>query len=165
MASSIETLLMSARAPRARGSSDPATAVRDVAAALRPAATAAGIEITLMDPERPLRVGADREQVAQALAPLLDNAISHAASRVRVSTAAENGHITIAVEDDGLGLPTDDHEAVFSPGASSRGGAGLGLPLARRLARACGGDVLAVPSPLGARFELRLPGTLSSAPP
>jgi two-component system, OmpR family, sensor kinase len=161
MASAIETLLMSARAPRARGSSDPTVAVRDVAAALRPAATAAGVEISLRDPDRPLRVGADQEQVAQALAPLLDNAISHATARVEVSTLAENGRVTIAVEDDGAGLPEERRETVFEPGTSTRGGAGLGLALSRRLARSCGGDVLAVAREPGARFELRLPGTLS----
>jgi two-component system OmpR family sensor kinase len=161
MASAIETLLMSARAPRARGSSDPTAAVRDVAAALRPAASAAGVEITLRDPDRALRVGADQEQVARALAPLLDNAISHATSQVEVSTVAEDGRVTIAVEDDGAGLAEEQREAVFNPGTSTRGGAGLGLALARRLARSCGGDVLAVPREPGARFELRLPGTLS----
>jgi two-component system OmpR family sensor kinase len=162
MASAIETLLMTARTRGARGSSDPGAAVRDVAAALRPAATTSGVAITVRDPPRTLRVGADQEEVAQALAPLLDNAISHAASRVVVSTAAANGSIAIAVEDDGEGVPAGQHEAVFSPGMSSRGGAGLGLPLARRLARACGGDVVAIPTAPGARFELRLPGTPAS---
>lgn len=163
MSSAIDTLLMSARTQGARGSSDPAAAARDVADALRPAATAAGVEITLRDAVRPLRVGADREQVAQALSPLVDNAISHALSRVTVSTAATSGHVTIAVEDDGEGLPAGRQEAVFAPGESTRGGAGLGLPLARRLARSCGGDVVAAHTTPGARFELRLPGTLSSA--
>jgi two-component system, OmpR family, sensor kinase len=156
MASAIETLLMSARGQAAPRSSDSAAAVAEVATALRPAAAAAGVEITLRDPGRVLRVGAGPDQVAGAIAPLLDNAISHARSRVVVSTAARDGRVTIAVEDDGDGLPGDE-EQVFAPGASSRGGAGLGLPLARRLARACGGDVIAVPSAGGARFELRLP--------
>jgi signal transduction histidine kinase len=166
MASAIDTLLMSAREPGARGSSDPAAAARDVAAAMRSAATAAGVDIALRGPVRPLRVGAEREQVAQALAPLLDNAISHAAAHVLVCTSAGDGRVTIAVSDDGPGLAAGRHEAVFVPGESSRGGAGLGLPLARRLARSCGGDVVAVPGTPGGRFELRLPGTpASSAPP
>jgi signal transduction histidine kinase len=159
MASAIETLLTSARGAHAPGSSDPAAAISDVTAALRPAATAAGIGIAVHHPEQALRVGADHEQVAQALAPLLDNAISHASGQVLVSTFADNGRVTIAVEDDGAGVPADQQEAVFAPGASTTGGAGLGLPLARRLARSCGGDVVAVG---GARFELSLPGTLTS---
>ena len=163
MASAIDTLLMSARRPGARGSSDPAAAAQDVVAALRPAATAAGVQIALREPPRPLRVGADREQVAQALAPLLDNAIAHAASRVVVSTAASDGRVTIAVQDDGEGLDPASEEAVFAPGVSTGSGAGLGLPLSRRLARSCGGDVVAVCAGRGARFELRLPGNFSSA--
>jgi signal transduction histidine kinase len=165
MASAIDTLLLTARTPGARGSSDPADAVHEVAAALRSAATTSGVEITVRDPPRTLRVGADREEVAQALAPLLDNAISHATCRVVVSTAAAGASVAIAVEDDGDGVPPGEHEAVFNPGVSSRGGAGLGLPLARRLARACGGDVVAVPTAPGGRFELRLPGTASSSQP
>ena len=162
MSSAIDTLLVSARAPGPRGSADPAAAVRDAAAAFEPAARAAGVSLTLRDPLRPLRVGADREQVTQALAPLLDNAISHAKANVTVSTAAGGEGIVIAVEDDGSGFANDGHDAMFEPGVSSRGGAGLGLPLARRLARSCGGEVVAVQRPGGARFELRLPGTLSS---
>jgi signal transduction histidine kinase len=158
MASAIDTLLLSARTPGARGSSDPVAAAHDVADAFR---SAAAVEITVRDPARALRVGAGREEVAQALAPLLDNAISHAASRVVVSTAALDGGVVIAVEDDGDGLPAE-HEAIFDPGVSTGGGAGLGLPLARRLARACGGDVVAVPTTPGARFELRLPGTAAA---
>jgi signal transduction histidine kinase len=162
MASSIDTLLMSARADQPRRSSDPAEAVSDVATAMRAAATAAGVEIETRDPERRLRVDAEREQVAQALAPLLDNAISHAGTRVLVSTEAQNGRVTIAVEDDGGGVLPDREDDVFNPGVSTRGGAGLGLPLARRLARSYGGDVVVVPSTSGARFELRLPGKPSS---
>jgi signal transduction histidine kinase len=161
MASAIETLLMSAREPGPRGSSDPAAATGDVVASLKPAADAKGVAIELFPPAAPMRVGADREQVAQALAPLLDNAISHARSRVGVSLGAENGRVTITVQDDGAGVPVDRSEALFEPGASTRGGAGLGLPLARRLARSCGGDVVLAESASGARFELRLPGSAS----
>src|SRR3954464_7616094 len=107
MPSAIETLLMSARTPGGRGSSDPAAAAHDVAGAFR---SASAVEITVRAPPRPLRVGADREEVAQALAPLLDNAISHAASRVIVSTAASGGGVVISIEDDGEGLSAGQHE-------------------------------------------------------
>jgi signal transduction histidine kinase len=159
MASAIETLLMSARAPGPRGSSDPAAAARDVVASLKPAADARSVAIEFVPPAGSLRVGADREQVAQALAPLLDNAISHARSRVSVSLGAHNGQVTIAVQDDGEGVKADSRDAMFEPGSSTRGGAGLGLPLARRMARSCGGDVTVADSEAGARFELSLPGS------
>ena len=155
MASAIDTLMLMTRRPGSPGSSDPATAMREVASAYEPAARAAGIELVLTAPPSTLRVGADHELLAQALAPLVDNAIGHARARVTVSGSASNGTVTVSVQDDGEGL---DGEGIFDPGVSSRGGAGLGLPLARRLARACGGEVLAVPVSGGARFELRLPG-------
>jgi signal transduction histidine kinase len=67
--------------------------------------------------------------------------------------------VIAAVGDDGPGLDADAVERIFEPGVSETGGAGLGLPLARRLARACGGDVAARADAAGGRFELRLPAT------
>ena len=95
--------------------------------------------------------------VAQALQPLLDNAVRHARASVRVSVGRTGDAVAFVVEDDGEGLDGEDAARLFEPGVSTEGGAGLGLPLARRLARACGGDVVAVPESDGGRFELRLP--------
>jgi two-component system, OmpR family, sensor kinase len=83
--------------------------------------------------------------------------VRHAHGAVTVTFARVAGAATFSVEDDGPGLDGADLEAIFQPGASGAGGAGLGLPLARRLARTCGGDVVAVRRPDGGRFELRLP--------
>jgi signal transduction histidine kinase len=96
--------------------------------------------------------------VTQALHPVLENAVRHARSRVGVSLRTEEGEqLVVAVTDDGPGLNGLEPEAAFRPGASTTGGAGLGLPLARRLARSGGGDVVVAPVAEGARFELRLP--------
>jgi signal transduction histidine kinase len=95
--------------------------------------------------------------VAQAVHPLLDNAIRHAASQVAVTIDRSDGIVAIRVDDDGAGVSPRDANGLFSPGASTAGGAGLGLPLARRLARSCGGEVIAVADAPGGRFELRLP--------
>lgn len=165
MASAIEILLMSARAQGAPGSSDPLLAVSDVADALRPAAAARTVKLSIAEPRRAFRVSADRALVAQALAPLLDNAITHAASRVDVSMTQRDGRVAIKIADDGPGLAQGQEEAVFEPGSSTRGSAGLGLPLSRRLARSSGGDVRAVRDGPGGRFELLLPGTASVAAP
>jgi two-component system, OmpR family, sensor kinase len=161
MSSAIDTLLLSARAPGARGATDSAAPIDEIVSAFEPAAKAAGVAIEIRPSSTAIRIGADHEQVAQALAPLLDNAIGHAAARVVVSSSASGGIATLAVEDDGAGLPSGGDRDIFGPGVSSRGGAGLGLPLARRLARACGGDVVVVDVGSGARFELRLPGAVS----
>jgi signal transduction histidine kinase len=110
----------------------------------------------------PLAVGAESEVVAQALHPLVDNAVQHARGAVAVSVARDDGHVIVTVGDDGPGLAADAVERIFEPGVSDTGSAGLGLPLARRLARACGGEVAARADPAGGRFELRLPATSSA---
>jgi signal transduction histidine kinase len=72
--------------------------------------------------------------------------------------------VAVTVADDGPGVPDDAREAVFEPGvatpADGHAGAGLGLALARRLAKAAGGDVtLARRAPGGgAEFRVDLPG-------
>ncbi len=73
--------------------------------------------------------------------------------------------VAIAVQDDGPGVKAADRDAIFAPGhrqttngsGSDHGGAGLGLALARRLARGVGGDVTLATSNGGARFVITLP--------
>ncbi len=155
----IETLLNVARneARAARGSSDARASVARAVESLAPAAERAGVTLTYDPPAATQRVGADEDAVAHALQPLLENAIRHATSTVALTLARRNGHVEIHVDDDGAGLADDSVEQLFEPGNSSVGGAGLGLPLARRLARACGGDVTAETPAPGGRFVLRLP--------
>jgi signal transduction histidine kinase len=155
----IETLLESARtqATGSATSSDPVPAVREALAAVANAARSRGVEVRLSEPPSELVVDASPAVVTQALYPLLENGVRHACGSVEVALARDNGHVTVAVRDDGPGLEGRDPDELFAPGVSSSGGAGLGLPLARRLARSCGGDVTATGGD-GGRFELRLPG-------
>ena len=82
-----------------------------------------------------------------------------------VSVCVETGDpCAVVVADTGPGIPDADRERVFGrlvrlEQARDRdsGGAGLGLPLARALARAHGGDLVAEPAATGARFRLSLP--------
>jgi two-component system OmpR family sensor kinase len=105
-------------------------------------------EIALAAPASPL---------AAAVRPLLDNAARHGSGRPRVEVALDGGMVVIAVLDDGPGVTPEDIETVFEPGhTTSSEGAGLGLPLARRMARAAGADLVARPGP-GGRFEVRAP--------
>jgi signal transduction histidine kinase len=147
MAAVIDTLLAAARSDAFRGSSDAVAAARRAAEPHGAAVHAAA---------EPLTVGASEEVVAGALQPLLENAARHASHDVEVRLQRDNGDVIIAVLDDGAGISPDDAERIFEAGVSAAGSAGLGLPLARRLARAAGGDVVAVPQH-GGRFELRLP--------
>ena len=155
----IATLLGVARgeAALAPGAADAGEAAGAAVDGVRSAAEHAGVTVQLSTPREDLRAGADGDLVTQALGPLLDNAVRHARSAVQVSIASTNGTIAFVVQDDGEGIGDGDEARLFEPGLSTAGGAGLGLALARRLARACGGDVVAVPNGDGGRFELRLP--------
>ncbi len=155
----IETLLTVARrdAQPNHGASDARAGIARAIESLAPAAERANVTLAYDPPAIPQRVGADEDAVAHALQPLLENAIRHATSAIAITLARHNGHIEIHVDDDGAGLGGMAAEEPFEPGRSSVGSAGLGLPLARRLARACGGDVAAQTSKPGGCFVLRLP--------
>jgi two-component system, OmpR family, sensor kinase len=159
MARVIDTLLTVARsdAEPTRGSSDASTGASHAVEAFAPAAKRAGLALALAPPPATLRVAADEDAVTQALQPLLENAIRHAAETISVTISNAQGHVDISVHDDGPGLGDADDKQLFEPGRSTIGSAGLGLPLARRVARACGGDITADATATGGRFVLRLP--------
>jgi signal transduction histidine kinase len=100
------------------------------------------------------------EVLRRALAPLVENARRFARSRVTLELSASGDRVRITVRDDGPGLAPPLGERAFEPGVrgteNAGSGAGLGLPLARRLARSCGGDVTAGDGP-GGCFVLELP--------
>jgi signal transduction histidine kinase len=80
---------------------------------------------------------------------------------VLAAIAVDEG-VEVVVEDDGPGVPEALAEAVFEPGFRGNGadghdGAGLGLPLARRLAEAAGGTVVCRSGYGGGVFVIRLP--------
>lgn len=97
----------------------------------------------------------DADAVAEILANLVDNARRHARSRIGVVVARDEAEVTIRVTDDGPGLPAGQSEHAFERFVSldARGGSGLGLSIARGLARAHGGDLTYD----GRSFVLRLP--------
>jgi len=100
----------------------------------------------------------------RALANLIDNALAYAGP-THVRLAIEGDTISVIVGDDGPGIPADRLEDVFRPfvrleASRSRetGGAGLGLAVARDVARAHGGDVtLHNRQPKGLDARLTLP--------
>jgi signal transduction histidine kinase len=140
----------------ARRDSDPTAGSVDLADVARESADGAVVEAP---PGLPRGEG-DPEVVRRALAPLLENAHRFARERVSLELSASGGRVRVAVRDDGPGVAPDLGERVFDPGVRAggqpTGGAGLGLPLARRLARSCGGDVT-LGDPPGGCFVLELP--------
>jgi signal transduction histidine kinase len=92
----------------------------------------------------------------RAFANLVANAVNYGGgARVRLALARD-GMVTAEVEDDGPGIPPGEAERVFEPfhrleGSRNRetGGVGLGLPIARNILRAHGGDVTLANRPEG----------------
>jgi signal transduction histidine kinase len=78
---------------------------------------------------------------------------------VDVSLANAGDHLTLAVTDQGPGIPPEIQKNLFEPGRSTRpGGTGLGLAISHLLARQLGGDLALTNSGAGgATFQLRLP--------
>ncbi|MBU1384676.1 MAG: HAMP domain-containing protein [Alphaproteobacteria bacterium] len=130
--------------------------------------------------ENARRIGAEVEVVAprdltaslrplalkRALANLAGNAAAHG-EHVRLSARAlPSGGLEITIEDDGPGIPDDMHEEAFRPFSrldasrnQNRKGVGLGLAIARDVARSHGGDITLGRSDLGGlRATIRLPG-------
>jgi two-component system OmpR family sensor kinase len=159
MQSVIDTLLKAApgNAPTAPGSASARGAAKLAIDGLQSAVTRAGVRLALAPVTNELRVGAEQDVVAQALRPLLDNAMRHARENVSLSVSRERGEICFVVQDDGDGPGKLDANTLFEPGESTVGSAGLGLALARRLARSCGGEVTVDLSARGGRFILCLP--------
>ncbi|MFO7855000.1 MAG: HAMP domain-containing sensor histidine kinase [Paracoccaceae bacterium] len=108
---------------------------------------------------------ADPEHLLRILVNLVRNARqamegAGRAGAVRVTAEAEDGWLTVAVSDEGPGLPERAKAHLFTPfkGGARAGGAGLGLAIAAELARAQGGAVELVRSTTaGTTFALRLP--------
>ena len=115
------------------------------------------LDITVEADDLHQRPGLDADAMREMVANLLDNARRHAERRITISLVGRDGAVEVRVADDGPGVPPGREEQVFERFVSldNRGGSGLGLPIARALARAHGGD-LRYEAPA---FVLRLPIT------
>jgi signal transduction histidine kinase len=148
---------------------DAAAAASGAVAAAAPGYLAKGVSLELVPGPDGLRVSADPERLGQVLANLLDNALRHtpAGGHVRVAAAAAGSRVTIAVADDGEGIPTDKVEAVFdrfhridpARTSSDGSGSGLGLTIARAIVADHGGTLTAASggAGTGATFTVALP--------
>jgi signal transduction histidine kinase len=109
-----------------------------------------------------VRAGVPRSVAERVVRPLLDNARRYAPHTVTLECGRAETAVCVTVSDDGPGVPAAVGDAVFEAGRRAdpddgHDGAGLGLALARRLARAAGGDVTLVPASRGAVFVVTLP--------
>ncbi|TFU27471.1 sensor histidine kinase [Thermus tengchongensis] len=98
----------------------------------------------------------ERLLLERALANLLDNALRHAKTQVRIRV--EEGALQVEDDGEGLPLPLEALAQPFRQGGPNRGSAGLGLYTAKRVAEAHGGRLLTCKGPLGgACLRLELP--------
>jgi len=114
----------------------------------------------------PVRIAGDPDRLAQIITNLLGNALAHtpAGGSVTVTTTSVRALGVLEVEDSGEGIPEDELDRIFErfhrlPGAGHSAGRGLGLTIARGLARALGGDLTAHSEGPGhgSRFRLTVP--------
>ncbi len=139
-------------------------ALAEVMSVIRPLAEMKSIQVTVtIEPE--LRVFADRTRFKQILYNLLSNAVKFTpeGGSVRVDSSWEDGAICFSVADNGVGIPAEEHEAIFDEfhqvsGTGSREGTGLGLAITRRLVELHGGRIRVEAEPgKGSRFVFTLP--------
>jgi PAS domain S-box-containing protein len=125
------------------------------------------VEVEFQDPQGPLRIAADREQVRSVLVNLLSNAIKFTPERgtVRLTLSSGGGEIRIAVSDTGIGIREEDLPHLFqrfyrAPSSGQHApGTGLGLSIVKEIVQRHGGTVEVASRPgEGATFTVRLPG-------
>lgn len=111
-------------------------------------------------PGAPETVDIPPAHLESALCNLLENALRHGgAAPVTVTVRAEGGRLAIDVQDRGPGISEKNRQRVFDRFFTTerdRGGTGLGLPIARAIARGRGGDVTFDTGPEGTTFHLLL---------
>lgn len=134
------------------------------------AAQQAHVTLRLDRADRDAIVVTDPGRVKEILSNLLSNAVKYTSEggEVHVTVtppAASAAAYRISVSDTGPGIPADQRDRIFDeyyrlPGTASLPGNGVGLAIARRLARLLGGDISVDDAPSGgARFTLTLPAT------
>ncbi|MEJ0063800.1 MAG: ATP-binding protein [Alphaproteobacteria bacterium] len=114
--------------------------------------------------DRPILLPMRRQAMKRCLANLVNNAARYGTQAVVTATQSDR-IVNVYVDDDGPGIPTEQREDVFRPFVrldeardTTSGSVGLGLTIARDIARLHGGDVMLSKSPLGGlRANLWLP--------
>jgi len=156
---------------------DLARLVRETAETYRPHLENNGFKLDCQLPATPVPVRGDGDALAQVIVNLLSNAekYSNGAKEIALSVERRSAplpHAEVRVLDRGPGVPAGSEEKIFEQFyrahdslSSGIQGSGLGLTLARQIARAHGGDVVYEPREDGGScFSLRLPLTPSLSP-
>jgi len=150
--------------PLAQVALDPAAVCRSVAMLHEPSLQGSARSIRLTLPQRQHLILGDEVRIRQIVSNLVGNAVKYAkgdiAVELEVQRRGQTAHVKISVSDQGPGLDPNALVRLFEPferGLDTDGtdGLGLGLPLARALARRMAGDVIVNPTVAGGtRFSL-----------
>jgi len=146
---------------------DLARLAAEIVTAFAPLAERKGVELAARSPEEPVAADADPEQMERIVGNLLSNAIKFtpAGGTVELGLEAGDEEVAVSVTDDGPGVPADAVPRIFerffqldAPGARGEEGMGIGLAMARELARLHGGEIEVASEPgEGSRFTVRWP--------
>jgi PAS domain S-box-containing protein len=139
--------------------------LRELADLYAPQMEDRGLDFACDLPDAELRLSGDPKRLHQVVSNLLGNAAKFTprGGAVSLTARADGGWARVEVRDTGTGILSDDLEHIFAPywqevRAEERQGAGLGLAIARELARRHGGDLtVASERGEGAAFTLTLP--------
>ena len=150
----------------ARGESAEKVQSTDIGELLRDVVDGArfGTAAIALDAPDHIAVPARPNALKRCITNLVNNAAIHA-RHIEVRAARRGDSVEITIDDDGPGIPREEREAVFRPfyrldpsRNPETGGTGLGLTIARDVARGHGGDLTIEDAPLGGvRARLRLP--------
>jgi len=154
----VDQIIGAARKPKQRAYCDAAEVLRDRMEFWSALAEDQGRDCTLVGAEQPVRVPIVKGELSAVLDSLLGNVFRHTpeGTAFMVTLYEGVGRVAILVADAGPGI-TDSDEALRR-GASGSGSTGLGLDIARRMAKAAGGDVRIDRSTLGgAQIQIWLP--------
>ena len=140
--------------------------VRDVVSDFEARAAERGVHVELAVPDDELSVVADRDALTRAIWNLLDNAAKYSPEchTIWVDVRRDADRVSITVQDRGIGIPANQHEAVFERfvrGAESKAlgikGTGIGLAMVKTIVQAHGGEIRLTSEPgRGSRFTMLL---------
>jgi heavy metal sensor kinase len=170
----INTMLMISKAEAGvdhltREEIDLAKVVQEACKLFEPTAEDKGIALGCHLPSESHILG-DTQMIQRMLSNLLDNAIKYTppGGSVRVSVSENDGQVVVSIKDTGIGISPRDLPHIFErfyrgDESRSQSGIGLGLSLARAIARSHGGDIATASTPnQGSTFTITLPKSLSS---
>lgn len=123
------------------------------------------LQVDLSQLPEHLVVALDRKVMPHAISNILRNAIKYARQQIQISSTTDGNWVQVHVDDDGIGIPPEERERVFSAFTRldrsrdrSTGGYGLGLAITRQVLTLHGGTATVSEAPLGgARFTLAWP--------